>query len=844
MLISLYSFPSKIMKAILTSLFIVVCVCTSVFAQGQGRRSISSVVERMQKIDGFMPIYINADDGKIYIEINRFNTEFLYLVSLPTGVGSNPIGLDRAQLGPTRVVKFERAGNKVLMVQPNYEYRALSNNAAERKSVEESFARSVVWGFRVEASDGDRVLVDATGFFLRDAHGVADRLNQARQGNFGFDESRSALYMPNTKGFPKNTEVEATVTLTSNAEAGNLVREVTPTGRHVTVRQRHSFVELPDNNYKPRKFDPRTGAISTSFYDYGTDINEDLEKRWILRHRLEKRDPNAAMSEAVKPIVYYVDNGAPKAIQDALVEGAAWWNQAFEAAGFRNAFQVRVLPPDADPMDVRYNVINWVHRSTRGWSIGSSVVDPRTGEIIKGDVTLDSQRARQDFLLGEGMVPPYRASENACDFGMLPDADYLIPAQSANDLTAMSYARIRQLSAHEVGHTLGFAHNFAASTYGRGSVMDYPAPMVEIRNGRLDFSNAYDVGIGAFDKFATRYSYAQFAPGANEDRELERIVNEGLAAGMLYLSDQDARPAGAAHPLANLWDNGSDPVAMLKHEMQVRRIGLNQFGLQNIPQGTPLSELENRFLPLYLHHRYQLTAATKMIGGAYYTYAVRTAGGPNPSTVAEIVPAAQQRAALQAVLDTIRPDELVISDNILRLIPPVASGYGSSRSERFAKRTSPMFDEIGAAEIAADVAISGLLEPSRAARTISYNARDRANPHFSEVAAALVRATWGTPVSANAKHALIQRAVQSLTVQRLMDLAANERAQPQVRAVASDALRSLSATAKQNAATATREAAAHYRATADEIDRFLARPAEPRKPTTPLPVPPGDPIGN
>lgn len=830
------------MKTILLSSLVLVCLCASLAAQGSVRKSISSFVDKMQKIDGFVPVYVNADDGKIYIEIARPNTEFLYLVSLPTGVGSNPIGLDRGQLGPTRVVKFERAGNKVLLVQPNYEFRALSDNAAERKSVEESFARSVIWGFKIEAADGDRLLVDATAFFVRDAHGVADRLNQARQGNFSFDEGRSALYLPNTKGFPKNTEVEATVTLSSNSEAGNMVGSVTPTGRHVTVRERHSFVELPDNNYKPRKFDPRTGSIPTAFYDYGTDINEDLEKRWILRHRLEKRDPNAAVSEPVEPIIYYVDNGAPKAIQDALIEGASWWNQAFEAAGFRNAFQVRVLPPDADPMDVRYNVVNWVHRSTRGWSIGDSVVDPRTGEIIKGDVTLDSQRARQDFLIGEGMIPPYRASANACEFGMLPDVDYLMRAQSANDLTAMAYARIRQLSAHEVGHTLGFTHNFAASTYDRGSVMDYPAPMIEIKSGKLDFSNAYAVGIGAFDKFATRYAYAQFPSGANEDRELEKIVNEGVANGMLFLSDQDARPAGAANPLANLWDNGADPVAMLRHEMQVRRIGLGQFGLQNLPEGTPLSELENRFLPLYLHHRYQLTAATKMIGGAYYTFSVRTRTGPSPATVVDIVPAAKQREALQAVLDTLRPEELVIDDGILKLLPPVAYGYNSGRTERFSKRTNPTFDEIGAAEIAAEMTISGLLEPNRAARTIGFNARDRSNPHFSEVVAALIKATWGSPVPANAKPAAVHRTVQSVSVAELMELAANERAQTQVRAVAADALRSLLATLKRP--TANRETAVHNRATADEIERFLARPAEPRKPTQPLPSPPGDPIGN
>ena len=829
------------MKRFLIVACAVFCLFTFASAQNPQRKTISAFTEKMQKIDGFVTLYLNNDEGKIYLEVPKFDQEMLYLVSLPTGVGSNPIGLDRAQLGPTRVIKFERAGNKVLMVQPSYDYRA-TGDAKQKKSVEESFARSVIWGFKIEASDGDRTLVDATTFVVRDAHGVSDRLNQARQGTFSFDESRSALYLPNTKGFSKNTEIEATVTLTTSAEPGNLVNQVAPTGKHVTVRQRHSFVELPDNGYRPRKFDPRTGAISTSFYDYGTDINEDLEKRWIIRHRLEKKDPNAAMSDPVKPIVYYVDSGAPPAIQQALIEGAAWWNQAYEAAGFRNAFQVRVLPPDADPMDVRYNVINWVHRATRGWSIGSSVVDPRTGEILKGDVTLDSQRARQDFLLGVGMAPQYNSASAACDFGMMPDIGYLSPGGDAAEITAMSYARIRQLSAHEVGHTLGFSHNFAASTYGRGSVMDYPAPMVEIKNGKLDFSNAYATGIGSFDKFATRYSYAQFAPGADENAELNKIVSEGIAAGMLYLSDADARPAAAAQPRANLWDNGSDPVAMLKHELRVRRIGLDRFGVQSIPEGTPLSELERAFLPLYLHHRYQLTAAIKMIGGVYYTFAVRETKGPNPSRVAEPVPADQQRQALEAVLATLEPKELAISENVQRLIPPTASGYGSGRSELFAKRTYPMFDTIGAAEIAADMAITGLLEPNRAARTINQNSRNKTSPHFREVVDALLKATWRTPSSADAELALVQRSVQSVAVVRLMDLAANVNAQLHVRSVASEALRSLAASLKRS--TAIGDTAVHNRWTVDEIEKFLARPAEPRKPVAPLATPPGDPIGN
>lgn len=829
------------MNRVLIVFLLLVFSTTAFFTQTPPRKTIASVVDKLQKIEGFVPLYIDGDSGKIYIEITRWNQEFLYLVSLPTGVGSNPLGLDRGQLGTTKVVTFERSGNKVLLMQPNYEFRA-TGNVLQKKSVEESFAKSAIWGFRVEASDGERVLVDATSFLIRDAHGVGDRINQMRQGTYGFDESRSALYLPNTKGFPKNTEVEATITLTAGGDTNNLVGQVTPTAKHVTVRERHSFVELPDDKYRPRKFDPRTGAIPISFYDYGTDINEDLEKRWIQRFRLEKKDPNAAMSEAVKPIVFYVDNGAPKAIQDALVEGASWWNQAYEAAGFRNAFQVRVLPADADPMDISYNVINWVHRSTRGWSIGDSVVDPRTGEVLKGDVTLDSQRARQDFLLGAGMSPQYKSGIAACDFGMMPDVDYLAADGSATEITAMSYARIRQLSAHEVGHTLGFTHNFAASTYNRGSVMDYPAPLVRIVNGKLDFSEAYAVGIGSFDKFATKYSYAQFAAGANEDAELYKIVSEGIGSGMLFLGDQDARPAGAANRSANLWDNGPDAVDTLRHEMKVRRIGLDQFGVKNIPVGSPMSYLENAFLPLYLHHRYQLTAAAKAIGGVDYTHAVRATHGPEPYPIAGMVPADKQRDALKAVLETIEPRELAIPENVLSLIPPTAYGYGSGRSELFQKRTAPIFDPVGAAEIAADMAIISLLEPNRAARTINQNARNKANPHFRDVVDSLVKTAWKAAPTADANLVVIQRAVQSVTVSRLMELAANERAQPQVRAVASDTLRSLVATLKRTVATG--EAAGFNRSLADDITRFLERPDAPRRPTTPLATPPGDPIGN
>jgi hypothetical protein len=809
------------------------------FALGQ-EESFEKKTEKLQKIDGFMPLYWDARSGKMYLEISRFNREFLYQLSLPAGLGSNPVGLDRGQLGRTFVVYFERVGQKVLLVQPNYRYRALSNDEAERKAVEDSFAKSVIFGFKVEAERDGKVLVDATAFLMRDAHGVAERLRQLKQGNYRVDDSRSAFYMERTKGFPLNTEIETTLTF-AGEEPGRLVGSVTPTANSVTVREHHSFVELPDDNYKPRKFDPRVNSFGITFNDYASPFTEAIEKRWISRHRLEKKDPEKAVSEVVKPIVYYVDNGAPEPIRSALVEGASWWNQAFEAAGFKNAFQVKVLPKDADPMDIRYNMINWVHRSTRGWSYGASVTDPRTGEIIKGNVSLGSLRIRQDFMLGGGMIPAYAMTDEKgfCAFGDSPDLSYL--ASTDEDSATMSLARIRQLAAHEVGHTLGFAHNFAASSYGRGSVMDYPAPLVEIKNGKLDLSNAYAVGIGAFDKYAVKFAYSQFPAGANETAELEKIIQQGQADGMLYISDSDARGMNTAHPLASIWDNGTDMVTYLRHEMEVRRIGLNNFGLNSIPKGTPLSELEKSLIPLYLHHRYQLISALKSVGGMYFTYAVKTDAGISPQKFREIVAPERQREAFTAVLDTIKPEELAFPENILKLLPPRADGYDDGTGEYFEKRTEPVFDSIGAATIAADLAISGLLEPSRAARMIEFNSEDKKYPHFKESVDALILRIWKTPKPANNYYAAILAAEQNLLVQRLMDLTANAEAAPQVRAVSNEALYQLNESLKTELKTKTD---ANKRLMQQDIERFLTRPDAPRQRTPVLQIPPGEPIGD
>jgi hypothetical protein len=820
----------------------VLCATGAAAQQQKGEESApKSVAERtkgLQMIDGFLPLYWDGDAGKMLMEISRFDTELLYQLSLPAGVGSNPVGLDRGQLGDSHVVTFQRIGPKVLMVQPNYRYRAITQNAAERRAVEDSFAKSVLWGFKVEVTDGSRVIVDATQFFLRDAHGVIDRLRQARQGRYRMDESRSAFHLPRTKGFPRNTEVETIITFTTDEDPGRLLSQVTPTPQSLTVREHHSFVELPDTKYTPRRMDPRVGAFGIEFYDFASPFATPIEQKFVGRHRLEKKDPNAAVSEPVEPIIYYVDNGAPEPIRSALVEGASWWNQAFEAAGFRNAFQVRVLPEDADPMDVRYNIINWVHRSTRGWSYGGSVEDPRTGEIIKANVILGSLRIRQDFMLGTGLVPIYAdparqggyGIDAPCEAAMLTDDEALAALDPAIDPEAMSLARIRQLSAHEVGHTLGFAHNFAASTYGRASVMDYPAPWVEIRNGQLDLSNAYTNEIGEYDKFAVRYSYTQFPPGSNEPEMLQQLVEEGVAKGYLFLGDQDARPAGAANPLATLWDNGADAVATLKHEMEVRRIALAQFGLNSVAPGTPLSLLEAKLLPLYLHHRYQLNAAIKTIGGTYYTYAIRTRDGVSPAKPIEVIPAPKQHEALAAVIETLDPEALKVPERILDLIPPPAFGYSGGTLEFFEKRTDPVFDPLSAATIAADLAVSGLLQHERAARLVTFHARNAQNPSLADVMNQLIKKAWTRPPDAYAQQ--VARATQWVIVTRLMDLASNADAMPQVRSTATSALRSIS-TARGSAPDGMK----------DEIERFLRRPDPTNKKTDPLATPAGDPIG-
>ncbi|REJ68456.1 MAG: DUF5117 domain-containing protein [Proteobacteria bacterium] len=786
--------------------------------------SVESVLLNTQEMPGFIPLHWDSEEGRLYADVSDVEGPFIYYNGLSHGVGSNDLGLDRGRLGDTFLVEFRKVGKKVFLAALNTKYTARSEDAQERRAVAEAFAESIIWGFAVVESGPNALVIDLTDFALSDATGIADLLAARGEGSFSIDENRSAIYLPKTKSFPDNTEIDATLTFAGKSK-GRILGTVAPNADAITVHGHHSFIRLPDDGYQPLPYDARAGYIhsgeATLVYDYASPIDAPIKSAFARRHRLEKVDPTAEVSEAVEPIVYYVDSGAPEPVKSALIEGALWWNQAFEAAGYKDAFQVKVLPPEADPMDIRYNVIQWVHRSTRGWSYGSSIRDPRTEEILKGHVTLGSLRVRQDYLIAEGLIAPY--DENG---------------DSVGQLSEFALARIRQLSAHEVGHTLGIAHNFSASADGRASVMDYPHPLVTLNDdGEVVLSDAYDVGIGDWDKRAVIWGYQDFPDEVSDAAGRAEIIAETLASGLSFVADEHARigsrsSAGPAHPKGSLWDNGSDPVAELNRMMQLRAVVLNDFSEQAIQPGRPMASLEDVLVPAFLMHRYQVQAAATVLGGQSFTYAMR-GDGQVPS---ERVSATHQRAALSAMLATLEPTALNIPERVTSLIPPRPPQSGASR-ELFPRHTGYVFDPMAAASTAALITLDQLTDHKRAARLNNQHRVDASLPSFGEVLTILIDDRW--PETKDPELLSIERAVQLLLVDRLADLLANTQAAPQVRADALDALSKMKRRAER-ARVKDPASGAHMKYLAKRVATIMENPEA--YTAGDLTVPPGSPI--
>ena len=772
---------------------------------------------------GFFNFSYDQSNDKIFLMVDKIDHEFLYVSSLATGVGSNDIGLDRGQLGSERLVKFIKRGNKLLLVQPNLYYSAETENLSEKKSVDQAFAKSVLFGFEIIDKYEDSYKIDFTPFLKYDRHGVAKTLKNKNQGSYSVDLSKSSIEMFNTKAFPRNVEFEALLTFSGDAK-GNLVRSVVPDPNNITVTQHHSFIQLPDNDYQPRKFDPRSGAIFIEFMDYSTPVNKEMVKKYIIRHRLKKKNPSVPVSEPVEPIIYYLDPGTPEPVKSALIDGASWWNEAYESIGFKNAFQVKVLPENIDPMDCRYNVIQWVHRSTRGWSYGASVVDPRTGEIIKGHVSLGSLRIRQDYMIAQALSKdPFKNKSNK------------------EKMLDLALSRIRQLSAHEIGHTLGFAHNFAASTNNRSSVMDYPHPLIEIKDNEIYFNNAYDSGIGEWDKITVAYSYSEFNGNQDEDMELNNILNNATAKGFRFISDYDARSLDGSHAYAHLWDNGDVAYEGLDDVINIRRKAIQNFSEFNVPKGSPNSVLEDVFVPLYFFHRYQTEAAAKIIAGMDYNYSLT---GSNQSKFSYLNKNTQLNA-LSSLMKTIEADFLAIPKGKLELFPPRAFGYPRTR-ESFKSNLGPAFDPFSVSETSADMTLSLILRPKRLNRLIYQHALDNSNLSLNELYDYISEKTifLKNPSDLSVEDTYlneIQHIVNLTLLKRIFSVINDENSLFQVKSISNDFLNKLSRelSSKKNRNLKLSKYTDYYL----KMIRDFERDPKAYKVKIPLKIPDGSPIG-
>jgi len=775
--------------------------------------STASIIKKSQAATGFINLFYAKDSGELYLEANKLNQPFLLLTSLPHGVGSNDIGLDRGQLGQTRMVQFERHGPYLILKQLNTAYRASTDNAAEQRAVKEAFAESVLW--RGTLITGKRNLVAINDLVINDLHGISDVLEQTEQGSYQLDSNKSLILPEGVKSFERNSDVDVLLTFDS-VKAGHYVAQVTPDAKHLSMRLRYSFIALPETPYQARSYHPMSGYLSDDYLDYGTLVDQDIRQRFLLRHRLEKVTPGSAPSEVIKPITYYLDPGVPEPIRSALLEGARWWEDAFTDAGFINGFNVALLPEDADPQDIRYNVIQWVHRATRGWSYGSVVTDPRTGEIIKGHVTLGSQRVRQDHLIARGLTAGWADRAAADDASM-----------------ALSLARIRQLSAHEVGHTLGFDHNFAASSNNNASVMDYPHPMLSINGDKIDITHPYAEGIGAWDKYTVAYGYSDFAP-EQEQAGLSKLRQQVEQQGLRYIGEADSRSAGASNAYASLWDNGTDPVAELSRLSAVRAKAVQEFSVAALLKNQPAGELSDAFVPIYLLTRFQITAAAKFVGGTDYSYD----DGIGEKSWHYVAPELQQQA-VKTILSTIKPSELTIPASLQALLVPKAGNYQPTR-ESFHSGLGVTVDPLGMAEVLSRHALSQLFVAERINRVNQAHLNDKEQWSVTKIINQVLSHTLFADLPSGEALGVWMR-VNAVTLDVLLQAYHDPNTRSEVKGQLAERLTYTVKQLKRKAKRASDYEAAHFSWLQHGLEAGLLD-EKVKLITKPLPMPPGSPI--
>ena len=763
---------------------------------------------------GLFNLYGDKKSSKLLLEITTLNTPFIYVTSLPQGLGSNDVGLDRGQIGESRLVQFEQLGQRIMLRQLNPYYRANSDNPSERDALQQAFSESILVGFDIIAQQNNRLLIDVSQWLITDIHGVSDSLENAESGSYHINSDTSAADWAQSKSFVNNTELSAVVTFNGQPK-GRYVSSVAPDPRFVSLRFRHSLVKLPDNGYQTRQFTPDSGYFPFEYLDYAKAIDKPLAQKFIYRHRLTKNN----QGKVVKPIIYYLDPGVPEPVRSALLDGARWWTQAFDDAGFKGGYKVEMLPVDADPLDVRYNVIQWVHRSTRGWSYGSSVADPRTGEILKGHVTLGSLRVKQDYLIAEGLL----AGQD--------------PTIAKHNAQQMALARIRQLAAHEVGHTLGVAHNFAASVKSRASVMDYPHPLITLNKGVIDLSKAYGVGLGTWDRAVIQYGYGEFS---NPSKELPGLVYSMKRQGYKFISDPDARAIGGSNPWGHLWDNGERADQELTRLIAVRKVALNNFNATLLYQGTAFSELREKLVPLYLLHRFQVQATSKIIAGIDFDYSIKA---PLASAMThQVVTAKWQRQALASLLTTLDLEFLTLPAAIIAQLPPKAYGYSNNR-ESFSSSLGRNFDAIAIAEASVRHSLRYLLHSQRANRLVLQHQLDAEQLSLSEVVNSLLKHSiktadkqryTGLPV-------LISKRVDYVVIEQLLALYHDDNLFPEAKAMLNFELDSLQQWLSDQAKQEQTEMRFHYKSAAQLLKQGIAD-AEFKIILNPAVLPPGSPI--